>query len=93
MVHFPSERLGCTRLTSHMMDFSDFIEESHLVDLPLGGGQYTWSRALDNPVMSQIDRFLISSDWEDSYPKVNQKLMPQPLSDHFPILLEVGGML
>ena len=93
MVHFPSERLGCTRLTSHMMDFSDFIEESHLVDLPLGGGQYTWSRASDNPAMSQIDRFLISSDWEDSYPKVNQKLMPQPLSDHFPILLEVGGML
>ena len=39
MVHFLSERLGCTRLTCHMMDFSDFIEESHLVDLPLGGGQ------------------------------------------------------
>lgn len=34
---FPSERRGCIRLTSHMMDFSDFIEESHLVDLPLGG--------------------------------------------------------
>jgi hypothetical protein len=38
VVRFPSERKGCTRLMSHMMDFSDFIEESHLVDLPLGGG-------------------------------------------------------
>jgi hypothetical protein len=37
VVRFPSERLGCNRLTSHMMDFSDFIEASHLVDLPLGG--------------------------------------------------------
>jgi hypothetical protein len=41
MIRFPSEQLGGTRLTSYMMDFSDFIEESHLVDLPLGGGQYT----------------------------------------------------
>jgi hypothetical protein len=38
VVRFPSERKGCTRLMSHMMDFSDFIEESHLVDLPLEGG-------------------------------------------------------
>ena len=37
VVRFPSERLGCNRLTSHMLDFSDFIEASHLVDLPLGG--------------------------------------------------------
>jgi hypothetical protein len=41
VVRFPSERRGCTRLTSHMMDFSDFIEESHLVDLPQGGGGNT----------------------------------------------------
>ncbi len=40
VVRFPSERLGCNRLTSHMMDFSDFIEASHLVDLPLGGSLY-----------------------------------------------------
>jgi hypothetical protein len=38
VVRFPSERLGCNRLTTHMMDFSDFIEVSNLVDLPLGGG-------------------------------------------------------
>uniref|UniRef100_A0A2N9J4N3 Endonuclease/exonuclease/phosphatase domain-containing protein n=1 Tax=Fagus sylvatica TaxID=28930 RepID=A0A2N9J4N3_FAGSY len=42
VVRFPSERLGCTRLTPPMVDSSDFIESSHLVDLPLGGGPYTW---------------------------------------------------
>ena len=31
VVCFPSERLGCNRLTSHMTDFSDFIEASNLV--------------------------------------------------------------
>ena len=93
MVRLPSERLGGTRLTSYMMDFLDFIEESHLVNLPLGGGQYIWSKGSKNLAMSQIDRFLISSDWEDFYPEVIQKLMPRPLSDYYPILLEVGSML
>ena len=43
--------------------------------------------------MSQIDRFFISADWEDRYPDASQKLLPRPLSDHYPILLEVGSML
>uniref|UniRef100_A0A2N9J5V1 Reverse transcriptase domain-containing protein n=1 Tax=Fagus sylvatica TaxID=28930 RepID=A0A2N9J5V1_FAGSY len=93
VVRFPSERRGCTRLSSHMMDFSDFIEESHLVDLPLGGGEYTWRSGSENISMSRIDRFLISADWEDRYPDTSQKILPRPLSDHYPILLEVGSML
>ena len=93
VVRFPSERLGCTRLSSHMMDFSDFVEESNLVDLPLGGGPYTWSSGSDHPSMSRLNRFLVSSDWENFYLDVCQKLMPRPLLDHYPILLEVGSML
>uniref|UniRef100_A0A2N9FBT2 Uncharacterized protein n=1 Tax=Fagus sylvatica TaxID=28930 RepID=A0A2N9FBT2_FAGSY len=92
VVCFPSERLGCTILIPHMLDFSDFIETSQLVDLPLGGGPYTWRSGSVNPSMSHIDRFLISSNWEDVYPDVTQKLLPHPLSDHFPLLLEVGSM-
>jgi hypothetical protein len=42
--------------------------------------------------MSRIDRFLVSSDWEDHYPDVSQKVMPCPLLDHFPLLLEGGNV-
>jgi len=67
-----------------MLEFHDFINYSALVDLPLRGGEYTWSRSGGETVCSRLDRFLVSLDWEEHFPDSLQTRLPRPLSNHFP---------
>ena len=76
-----------------MEKFSEFIGDLNLVDLPLEGGKYTWPSGTDQPVMSKIDKALVTPDWEDHFRDVIQRILPRPISDHSPILLEAGAMV
>ena len=91
IVCFLSERRGETRLTLAMKKFFEFIEDLNLVDLPLEGGSYTWLSGTNQPAMSKIDRALVTPDCEDHFPDVIQRILPRPILDHSPILLEAGG--
>ena len=41
VVRFPSERLESNSFTTAMREFSNFISEQDLIDLPLQGGTFT----------------------------------------------------
>ena len=53
--------------SSAMAEFREFINQRALVDLPLRGGDYTWSRSGVDSVASRLDRFLVMVDWEDFF--------------------------
>ncbi|XP_050259852.1 uncharacterized protein LOC126704907 [Quercus robur] len=68
--------------------FLAFISEQILIDLPLVGGSFTWSNSREVASRSRLDRFLVSTDWEEKFPSVCQRHLSRLLLDHFPILLE-----
>jgi hypothetical protein len=57
------------------------------MDLPLAGGMSTWANYLS---WSRLDRFLVSPEWELSYPGLMQKKLLRVCSDHTPIMLMRG---
>lgn len=87
---FENERFNCIRRSRAMKSFSDFIQHMGLVDLPLQGAFYTWHRGEDSLQASRIDRFLLSSEWNEYFGSVKQIALPRVVSDHKPIVLESG---
>ena len=79
-------------MSTMMREFSSFIDEFELVDPPLGDGAFTWSGGEGGSLKARLDRFLFSGDWEDLVSGAMQILIPRPVSDHCPILLDYGGI-
>ncbi|XP_077251871.1 uncharacterized protein LOC143891111 [Tasmannia lanceolata] len=67
------------------MAFDDFISDCELIDLPMSGAQFTWSRGYSQ---SRLDRFLVCPRWLDSLLELYQKALDHTVSDHCPILLD-----
>ena len=92
VVWFPSKRSGSANFTTDMHRFSAFISEQNLVDLPLVGGNFTWSNSKEVASRSRLDRFLLLADWEEKFPSICQRRLSRLLLNHFPILLEGGNL-
>ena len=88
ITRFPSERFGGGNTTVHMAAFFDWINSHSLMDLHLGGANFTWSNHQIPPSLSRLDRFLVTNDWMDPYPEVSQIALPKPTSDHCSILFD-----
>ena len=69
VIRNPGEQLRASRHTQAMIDFSNFIFEQGLIDLPMVGGRIRWS---NRHTRSKLDRFLISTELEEYFPDVCQ---------------------
>ncbi|RVW67644.1 hypothetical protein CK203_063068 [Vitis vinifera] len=88
----PEESSRGGSLNSIMRRFAEVIEELELKDLPMVGGPFTWTGGTDNQSFSRLDRFLVNEEWDSHFGDARQFLLPRPVSDHFPILMDGGGL-
>ncbi|KAG5610160.1 hypothetical protein H5410_021441 [Solanum commersonii] len=54
---------NCQRRSTTIAEFSDFIEDLELIDLPLEGGTHTWFKGDTNNVASRIGRIIFTTEW------------------------------
>lgn len=62
--------------------FRDFIENNELKDLYMHDRWFTWTNKRDSPVMTKIDRVLVSVDWEVNFPDCLLHALSTNISDH-----------
>jgi exonuclease III len=63
-------------------EFKNLIDELSMMDIPLQGRKYTWS---NGTTMAKLDRFLISSAWNNVFPTVTQRTLSNVAFDHCPL--------
>ncbi|XP_072072058.1 uncharacterized protein [Arachis hypogaea] len=79
------ERQGTDVLPRSAEEFRSWIQDMHLVDLPLINRKFTWFRGRS---CSHIDRALVSVEWLEEFPETRIRSGPRGLLDHCPVILE-----
>lgn len=77
----PSERIGQFKYDLSMRDFLDWIHDLHLIDIPLHGIKFTWSRLESQ---SKLDRCLCNNEWLINFPDLHIEGLKRCSSDHNP---------
>ncbi|XP_058782838.1 uncharacterized protein LOC131657458 [Vicia villosa] len=70
--------------------FREAVTDCNLLDLPLEGHQFTWSksRGSEHAIEERLDRGLVTQDWLDMFPEAKLFKLLASHSDHSPILLQ-----
>ena len=78
------ERTGAVTCVRSMREFSRWINELRLLDIPLHGVRFTWRQ---NESKSRLDRVLCDHEWLTKFPNMNLVDLCRSFSDHNPLLL------
>lgn len=73
-----------------MTGFREATRECGLVDVPLQGHVFTWSKSLgtEGVIEERLDRAMVTNAWMDLFPQCTLRNLTAATSDHSPILLE-----
>ncbi|XP_071694498.1 uncharacterized protein [Rutidosis leptorrhynchoides] len=81
------ERLNCNFIESWAKRFNEFIVNSGLIDVPMGGRIFT--RVSDDGLkFSKLDRFLINGSFQNVWACLSVVALDRGKSDHCPIIIK-----
>ncbi|PWA81363.1 RNA-directed DNA polymerase, eukaryota [Artemisia annua] len=86
-VRFDTERMGSLFCKYGAKRFNEFINNTELVDLPMGGRKFTRMDKYGTK-LSKLDRILVSRHFLSKWPNAQLLALPRDLSDHCPIVLK-----
>ena len=86
-VRYARERFGSVFHQNQADVFNEFIQDSELVDVMLGGYNFTWTDKWASK-MSKIDRFLVSESFLEMFVNSEGVVLEKAVPDHRPILLK-----
>ncbi len=81
-MHERKGRNWCGRLMSL---FADLLCKLELIDLPIVNQRYTWSNMQSTPSLAKLNRFLISTEWDQAFPLSKVVALPRlhPITRRF----------
>lgn len=88
-VRHHDERTNSMFCLSFAFYFNRFIGDASLHDIRIGGHRFTYF-CQSEPKLSNLDRFLICSNFHRLFPTVFVTALPCDLSDHYQIILRTG---
>ncbi|KAG6722207.1 hypothetical protein I3842_03G148900 [Carya illinoinensis] len=89
--HDGERRGGCPRLPRAMEDFSSFILNGGLIEVPFSGNKFSWCNGHGGLARSWawLDRVLCNTRFLDICPMVSMKYLHRKSSDHVPMSLRL----
>ena len=75
-----------------MNNFNTFISGCDFIDPPLTNAKFTWSNLRAQPILSRLNIFLYTPNWEILFEPHFSKMLPRVTSDHFSIALESNSL-
>lgn len=87
------DKNGPFSITNDTFLFRELVRDLSLYDVPLLNKSYTWTNGRWNPTLERLDRVFISQDWTVSFPRNCLRALPQPRSDHAPLVLTAHTFL
>jgi endonuclease/exonuclease/phosphatase family metal-dependent hydrolase len=70
--------------------FNAVIDGLILRELEMFGRKFTWANNLASPTFEKLDRVLVNTEWEEKFPLATVRALTKEISDHTPLLLNIG---